>query len=85
MTATTRLRPSAAPHTEMVRVMIGMGVCDKDIVVDVNRTSMVNSKSIIVSIHIRARMRCFCCIERLMVVIMRASVRTVLVNSIIGA
>lgn len=67
--ATTRLNPTAAPHTEIVRRIVGIGICDIVIVVDVRITSSVKRMSIIVSTHIRASIRCFCCIDRLVIII----------------
>lgn len=69
----------------MVSKMTDIGICDGVIEVDVNTTSMVNIISIIVSTHIRANIRCFCCVERLMIVIVNAIYRVILVSSITGA
>lgn len=45
----------------------------------------MNRRSIIVSIHISASMRCFCCIDRLRIVVIKAMAMIVLISSIIGA
>lgn len=82
MTATTRLSPTAAAHTEMVSRMIGIGVCDMVSEVEVNTTSIVNTMSIIVSTHIRASIRCLCCSDREIIVIIKVVYRVVLISSI---
>lgn len=82
MIATTRLRPTAAPHTEIVRRMIGIGVCETVSELELNITSIVNTMSIIVSTHIRANIRCFCCSDRVMIVIIKAVYRAVFISSI---
>lgn len=74
MTATTRLRPTAAPQTEIVSRIIGIGVCDRVSEVEVYVTSSINRRSIIVSIHISASIRCLCCEDRLKIEIGRAHV-----------
>lgn len=85
MIATTKLRPTAAPQTEMVSRMMGIGVCDRDSEVEVYITSSMNRRSIIVSIHMSASIRCLCCIDRLRIVVIKAIAVIVLINSIIGA
>lgn len=82
MIATTRLNPTAAPHTEMVNKIIGIGVCATASEVEVNTTSIVNTMSIIVSTHIRASIRCLCCSDREIMVIMKAVYKVVLISSI---
>lgn len=85
MIATTRLRPTAAPHTEIVSRIIGMGVCDRVSEVEVYVTNSMNRRSIMVSMHMSASIRCLCCIDRLRMVVIKATARMVLISSIIGA
>lgn len=80
MIATTRLRPTAAPHTEIVSRIIGIGICDMVSEVEVNMTSIVNTISIIVSTHIRANIRCLCCIDIAVIVIINIKHKAVFVN-----
>lgn len=58
--ATTRLRPTAAPHTEMIKIIMGIGVCEIVSEAEVYTTRRVNSRSIMVSIHIKATIKCLC-------------------------
>lgn len=69
----------------MVRRIIGMGICDMVSEVDVNRTSNVNRISIIVSTHIKASMRCLCCSDRVIMVIIKVTYRAVFISSITAA
>lgn len=71
MIATTKLNPTAAPHTEIVSMMVDMGSCEAVKEVEVKITSIVNIMSIIVSRHIRASIRCLCCKDKLVMVIMK--------------
>lgn len=45
----------------------------------------MNRRSIIVSMHISASIRCLCCMDRLKIVVIKAMARIVLISSIIGA
>lgn len=81
MIATTRLSPTAAPHTEIVNRIIGIGICDIVIEVEVNRTSIVNTMSIIVSTHIRASIKCLCCSDKVIMVIIKAMYRVIFISS----
>lgn len=81
MIATTRLNPTAAPHTEMVNRITGIGICAIVNEVEVNTTSIVNTIRIIVSTHIRASIRCLCCKDRAIIVTIKVVYRVVLVSS----
>lgn len=85
MIATTRLRPTAAPQTEIVSRIMGIGICDIVKEVEVNITSIVNTISIIVSTHIRANIRCLCCSDRAVIVIINIRYRVVFTSSITRA
>lgn len=65
--------------------MVDIGICDRVKEVDVNTTIIVNMISIIVSTHIKASMRCFCCVDRLMIVMIKVISKVVLVSSITEA
>lgn len=81
MIATTKLKPTAALQTEIVRRIMGIGVCERASVVEVKITNIVNTMSIIVSIHIRASIRCLCCSDKVIMMIVKVVYRTVLIIS----
>lgn len=82
MIATTRLRPTAALHTEIVSRITGIGICDIVNEVEVNTTSIVNTMSIIVSTHIKASIRCLYCIDSVVIAIMNVKYMVVFISSI---
>lgn len=53
--------------------------------VEVNMTSIVNTISIIVSTHIRASIRCLCCSDRVVIVIINSRYRVIFISSITRA
>lgn len=57
----------------MVSIIVGMGICERVKEVDVKITNIVNIMSIIVSTHIRANIRCFCCVDRPIMVIVKVT------------
>lgn len=85
MIATTKLNPTAAPHTEIVSEITGMGVCDSVVVVKTYRVSITKSNSIIVSRHIRATIRCLCCMDMLIIANTKVIIRVFLISSIVEA
>lgn len=68
----------------VIRIM-GIGVCDRVMEVEVYITNNINRRSVIVSMHISASIRCLCCVDRLRMVVIKARVRVILISSIIGA
>lgn len=47
-----------------------------------NIINIMNSVSIIASMHIRASIRCLCCVDRLIIIIKKIIDRVILVSSI---
>lgn len=85
MVATTRLSPRDAPQTEIVRRIKGIGVWDMASEIVVYITSIVNRISIIASMHMRASIKCLCCIERPSIITKNIIVSVILMSSITRA